>query len=134
MDPPACRRQPASTCRKAKFEPRPGRLLRPIEQARLMVQSLTIIPGETGIMRFVHVAVAAAFTATSLYATLPAQAHHHNNAGAFVGGLIAGAVLGGAAAAAEQPRPYYYPPYPPYPPPYGYAYPPYCGYAPYPPC
>ncbi len=52
---------------------------------------------------------------------VPAQAHHHNNAGAFVGGLIAGAVIGGAAVAATQPRPYYYPPYPAYPPPYGYC-------------
>jgi hypothetical protein len=89
-------------------------------------------------MRILHSAVAAAFLATSLYATtIPAQAHHHDNAGAFVGGLVAGAVLGGAAVAASQPRPYYYQPYPAYPhypPPYGYAYPPYCGYAPYPPC
>ena len=89
-------------------------------------------------MRIIHTVVAAAFLAgTTLAGMAPAKAH--NNAGAFVGGLVAGAVLGGAVAAASQPRPYPYygyPPryYPPPPPPPPYAYPPYCGYYPYPPC
>jgi len=89
-------------------------------------------------MKIIHTAVAAAVSMAAVCAGAPAEAKNHN-AGAFIGGLVAGAVLGGAAAAAAQPPPYRYygypPPYPPpyYPPP-PYAYPHYCGYAPYPPC
>jgi|GEM_PF-2613364 len=55
----------------------------------------------------------------------PPPHYYHNDTGAFVGGMVAGAVAGAAVGAAAAAPKYPYP---------AYGYPPYCGYAPYPPC